>query len=317
METLADEVDMGELLDWKWYEKRVTSIFKKIKGAKVEHNVEERGQDTHRRRQIDIRIQIPLEVDLGEGFAFGIPVKIIVDCKYRNRRIGIAEVDEVAGLKDDVRAHLAIIVTPKGISEGARNRAKAVGVRPVVITTDLMAITEGIRQHKFEYVQCLLCEYTGKEEYSPPELSWQNDVEGHCIWCNGLHIRCPECYEVFAITEVEYDVAIKCPSDCGAIFFVKMPWTKDDPYVGLEVFMALDVMLLSAAYSKSSKRLTPNEVERLVEKTRWQHWGEASPTISLTELGYMEYKDDDNLYLTDEGQDRAKYITDAVYPLCY
>jgi hypothetical protein len=122
---------------------------------------------------------------------------------------------------------------------------------------------------------------------------------------------------VFAICETEYGRAIKCPSDCGAMFFVEAARAKDDYYERLEVFVALDAMLLTAAYSKSSKRLTPNEVSRLVEKTRWQHWGEAPATIGVTEFDYMEYREDNNLYLTARGEYWAKHIAVADYPLCY
>ena len=286
-----------------------------MKAAEVEYDVNEIGQDSHRPRQIDIRIQLPLRVDLGEGFAFTIPVKIIVDCKSRKRPISIAIVDEVAGMKDDVRAHLAIIVTPKGVTGGADERAKAVGVRTITATTDLIAVAEGFRDSK--YVQCLLCEYTGREDYSPPEVYWRSKVQGYCNRCAGVHVRCPECHEVFAICETEYDRAIKCPSDCGAVFVVEPPRTKDDLYENLEVFAALDAMFLTTAYCKSSKRLTPNEVQRLVNKTRWQHWGEARATIGVTELDYMEYREDNNLYLTTKGEEWARCIAAADYPMCY
>jgi len=197
-------------LNWQWYEKRITEIFGNLKGAKVEHNVQEIGQDTHTPRQIDIRIIVPLTVNLGEDFSFDVPVKMIVDCKARKRPIDVTVIDEVAGLKDDVRAHLAIVVTPKGISQPARERAKAVGVHPIIVTLDLIAVVQ--RFPLPEFTGCLICEYTDEEDHSPPEVQWQSDIEGHCDWCDGLHIRCPECYEIFAIHEVEYEQAIKCPS---------------------------------------------------------------------------------------------------------
>jgi hypothetical protein len=306
-------LDLG--LGWKWYEKRIAGIFRRIKGAEVKSNVYEMGQDTHKRRQIDIRIQVPLKVNLGEGFVLTIPVKIVVDCKKRKRPIDIRVVDAVEGLRDDLRAHLAIIVTPKGVSDGAMNRAKAVAVRPIVITTDLIAVAEGFRE--YEFVPCSICEYTGNEEYPQPEISWRSKVEGYCDWCGGLHVRCPDCYEIFGISEAEYDQAIKCPSDCGAIFFARSRRGKDEPPATLESFPRLDAMLLTVAYHKSTKRLTPNEVKKLVRMTRWQHWGEAPATIGVTESGYMEYGRDDNLYLTAEGKEWAKLIDSAVYPICY
>ncbi len=300
---------------WKWYEKRITEIFGRVKDCKVEPNATESGQDSKTERQIDIRITVPLTIDLGDGFSLDIPVKIIVDCKDRKRAIDVHVVDEVAGLKDDVRAHLGIIVTPHGISKAAKERAKAVGIRPIVVTTDLIAIASPFPEGNF--TACRLCEYTGKEEYPPPEVSWRSPVEGYCDWCNGLHFRCPECYEIFAITEAQYDQAIKCPYDCGSVFFAASARTKDSPVVDVEVLVALDATLLTAAYSKSTKRLTPGEVERIIERTRWQHWGEGSATIGVTEFGYMEYGDDDNLYLTEDGEEWARLITEAVYPTCY
>jgi len=290
---------------WKWYEKRITEIFGRVNGGKVEPNVTEMGQDSKTKRQIDIRITVPLAIDLGEGFSLDIPVKIIVDCKDHKRAIGLNVVGEVAELKEDVRAHLGIIVTPHGISKAAKERAKTVGIRPIVVTTDLIATASPFPEGG--YTKCRLCEYTGKEEHPPPVVSWQSPVEGYCDWCNGLHFRCPECGIVFAVTEAEYDKVIKCPYECGSIFFPE----------NLEVIIALDAMLLTAAYYKPTKRLTPREIDKIVKRTRWQHWGEASPTIGVTEFDYMQYGDDDNLYLTNEGEKLAKSIIDAVYPICY
>lgn len=300
---------------WKWYEKRITEIFGRVKGGEVEPNVTEPGQDTKTKRQIDIRITVSLKIDLGEGFSLEIPVKIIVDCKDRKRAIDVHVVDEVAGLKDDVRAHLGLIVTPHGISRAARERAKAVGIRPIVVTNDLIAVASPFPQG--EFTKCHLCEYTGNEEYPPPEVSWQSPVEGRCDWCNGLHVRCPECGIVFAISEAEYDTPIKCPYDCGTVFFAGAAHTKDSTHGDLKLLIALDATLLTSAYSKSTKRLTPGEVERIVQRTRWQHWGEGSATMGVTEFGYMEYKDDDNLYLTTEGEEWARLIAEAAYPTCF
>lgn len=299
-------------MHWKWYEQRITEFFKKVRGAVVKPNVLENGQDTHTKRQIDILIQVPLKIDLGNGFNIDIPVKIIVDCKDRKRPVDVTVVDEVAGLKDDVRAHLGVIVTPTGISEAAKERAKATGIRPLVVTGDLIAMT-----HPFsDYTDCLLCEYNGDEEYSQPEVFWHG-VEGRCDWCNGIHFRCPDCGAIFAVTEGEYGKALKCPENCGAVFYVDYSHHKDEPHEIIEVFISLDAELITKAYAKTSKRLTPNEVSRLVDKTRWQHWGEASPTIGVTESGNMEYRDDDNLYLTSQGEKWAKIIMQADYPICY
>jgi len=299
---------------WKWYEDRITDIFRRLKGATVEPDIQEMGQTTQRLRQIDILITVPLSVDLGSGFRFIIPVKIVVECKERKRAIGISVIDEVAGLKDDVRAHLAIVVAPKGVSEGAIQRAKAVGVRPIVITKDLITVVHRFRHSKNG--RCLICEYDGGESSPPAEVGWRSEVEGYCDWCNGLHVRCPDCHEVFGIHEVEYGQALRCPGDCGAIFFVEPSRAKDST-AELKVILALDAELITSAYSKSTKRLTPKEVERLINRTRWQHWTVDRATIGVTESGYMDYGDHNNLYLTKEGEEWAKHIAQAEYPTCY
>ncbi len=48
--------------------------------------------------------------------------------------LDIKDIEEIIGLKEDVQANLAIVVTPMGVSEGARERAKADGVFPLTVT---------------------------------------------------------------------------------------------------------------------------------------------------------------------------------------
>ena len=84
------------------------------------------------------------------------------------------------------------------------------------------------------------------------------------------------------------------------MFAVSMSDPKD-PYEDVTVYDALETALLTRAYRKSTRRLTSGEAARIVGRTRWQHWGVASPTFGVTEAGLMDWGEDGCLHLTDEG----------------
>lgn len=270
----------------------------------MDEDVCEVGQHSGRERQLDVRVMLSPKIDLGRGFGIEVPVKIIVDAKAHGRSLDIPAIEKVIGLKEDVRANLAIVVTPKGMSEGAMKRAQASGVYPIVVTGDLIALMGGLKLP--EFTPCDMCEYGLEDDYSPPEVFWRSDVEGYCKWCNTLHVRCPDCLEIFAIPETSYDVGVRCATECGAIFRVSWRGDPKDQETALEVFDALSAALLLAAFRKSTGRLTSREVSRMVSRTRWQHWDVASPTINLTEEGLMEWGDDGCLYLTPQGRETVQ-----------
>lgn len=282
-------MDSIELRYWKWYETRIADLFRRVKGAVVEANVKEIGQRSGTQRQIDIRVSLSLDINLGRGFSISIPIKIMIDCKAHNTVLDIKEIEEIIAFKEDVQANLAIVVSPKGVSDGALERAKADGVYPITVTGDLIAL-----MHRLELPEkgCLICE-TGF-------VSWRNELEGYCDYCNGLHVRCPDCYEVIGIPSTQFDVGVQCGAQCGTVF--KVTYNPKEMIHHTEVYDTLDCMLLTASYRKSTKRLTQLQVKKIVGQTRWQHWGEASPTIDLTELGLMKWEDDGCLHITEEGE---------------
>ena len=290
----------SERSHWAWYQARVAALFRLVPGAVVNEDVHEVGQDSGERRQLDVLVTLTLGIDLGKGFGIEVPIKIVVDAKAHDRALDIPAIDKVIGLRQDVRANLAIVVTPKGVSKGAMKRAKAGGVYPIVVTGDFIALMGGLKLP--EYTPCGMCEYGLEDDYSPPEVSWRSDIEGYCNWCNTLHVRCPDCLEIFAIPETQYDMGIRCATECGAIFRVSRRGDPKDQEIALEVFDGLSAGLLLAAFHKSTARLTSREVSRVISGTRWQHWDAASPTINLTEEGLMQWGEDECLHLTSEGR---------------
>jgi len=283
---------------WKWYQKRVADLFRKIKGAVVDEDVTEVGQDSGVPRQLDVRVQLPLKIDVGQGFEIEVPVKIIVDAKAHSRPLDVKDIEEIAGLKDDVRANLAVAVTPEGVSEGGRQRGRALGVYPTTVTGDLLALLEAFEDSS----SCLICEYDAEnDDRPPPWVNWHDKLKGFCYRCSSLHVRCPDCLEIMGIEEGQHGVGVQCGGGCGAVFVVTM-YDPHDPVEDVTVYDALNASLLTTAYAKSTRRLTSKEVDRLVARTRWQHWAVASPTIGLTEEGLMQWEEDGCLHLTDDGR---------------
>ena len=187
----------SELRRWRWYQSRVAALFSRVKSAVVEEDVHEVGLQSSERRQLDVRVTLTPQIDLGRGFVIEVPIKIVVDAKDYGRALDIPAIERLIGLKDDVAANLLIVVTPKGVSRGAMKRARAGGVYPMAVTDDLLALIAELRLP--EYTSCKICEYGPEDDRSPSEILWTSDVEGHCTWCNTIHVRCPDCFEIFAV----------------------------------------------------------------------------------------------------------------------
>jgi len=288
---------------WRWYESRTAELFKRVKGAQVEENVRETGVGSGQCRQIDVRVMMPVEVTLLEQFTISVPIKLIVDCKHYNRRLGLKTLGEIAELKDDVQAQLAIAVSPLGVTKGAGKRAPSLGVYPMAVTDDLLALLGSFRS----VVSCLMDMCFGSVYLGKPQL------EGTCIRCGTLHVRCRDCFVVFAIPDPD-GTPLACPGECGAVCVADYDGREDATMV--RFYDVLDTRLLRAAHRKSNRRLTARQVNQVVRSTRWQYWTVASPTIGLTEESLMEWEND-NLCLTSEGARVVQNVLDRAEPVLW
>ncbi len=285
---------------WRWYEDRIAQLFKRVKHAQVEVNVRETGVRSGESRQIDVRVIMPVEVTLLEQFTISVPIKLIVDCKHYNRRLGLKTLGEIAELKDDVQGHLAIAVSPLGVTRGAEKRAPSLSVYPMVVTNDLLALLGSFRSE----VSCLMDGCFGSASLGRSQL------QGTCFHCGTLHVRCPDCLAVFAIPEPD-GIPLACSEDCGAVCVAAYDAREDAMEV--RFYDMLDTRLLRAAHRKSNRRLTARQVTQAIESTRWQYWTVTSPTIGLTEEGLMEWEND-NLCLTSEGARVVQDVLDRAEP---
>lgn len=284
---------------WRWYESRIAELFKRVKGAEVRENVRETGVQSGRSRQIDVRVIMPVEVTLQEYFTIPVPMKLIVDCKHYSKRLGLKTLGEIAELKDDVQAQLAIAVTPLGVTRPAKKRAPSLGVYPMAVTHDLLALLGSFRSE----VGCLMDGCWGIVHWD--SYCGQPEVTNTCISCGTLHIRCRDCFAVFAIPEAD-GTPLACPTECGAVYLAS--YDAKEGGLDVESYDMLDTRLLKAAHRKRNRCLTMRQVDRIVESTRWQYWTVDSPTINLTEEGLME-GENGGLRLTNEG---AKVVEEAL-----
>jgi hypothetical protein len=101
--------------DWGDYEKQVFEEFKvHLPEARIRRNVRIKGRFSKRRRQIDILIS--------EATPTG-RLKTVVDTKCFKRKVDVKAVDALAGFVEDVRANRGMLITGRGYTKAALNRA--------------------------------------------------------------------------------------------------------------------------------------------------------------------------------------------------
>jgi hypothetical protein len=310
MRTLLDSINLTQQethVDYLWqlYERQAENLFKLIPNAKVERDAREEGLISKRRRQLDIRITFPIRIEISEYFEIEVPVKIIADCKHYKRAIDITTLGKIIALKDDVRADLAIVVTPHGIADSARVLAKNSHVFPLTLTSDLMTQVHG-RDYE---VTCLTCEgfpnyvYWATYGLDKPPLPPR---EGNCEYCGALHICCPDCLTIFSFENNSSSI-LKCPQDCGAVFVFTQVERKSPDMRLDRTYDSLESTILLELNQRKTKRMTKGRVNAIISATKWQFWTVDSPLFVLTEDDLVEWRGD-HLHLTRDGQEIVDHV---------
>jgi len=102
-------------MSWKEYEIYITRHLKRLfPETDIQHDVRREGLISRTKRQIDILI---------EGRVAGFDLKIIVDCKYFNKKVDVKDVESFLSFLQDLKASKGILITNNGYSEAAYNRA--------------------------------------------------------------------------------------------------------------------------------------------------------------------------------------------------
>lgn len=102
-------------MNWREYEKEIHRYFTvSYPETLIKYDQKLLGKYSKVERQIDILI---------EGNIAGFALKIIVDCKYFSKTIDVKEVETFCSMVEDVDANQGVLITKKGFSPAAINRA--------------------------------------------------------------------------------------------------------------------------------------------------------------------------------------------------
>lgn len=102
-------------MNWKKYEKEIYEYFSNnYSGASIKHDVKIYGRYSKKDRQVDILI---------EDEVTDYPIKIAVDVKNFSRNVNVKCVESFISMLEDIDVHQGLLITNKGFSEAAINRA--------------------------------------------------------------------------------------------------------------------------------------------------------------------------------------------------
>lgn len=103
------------MTDWKDYEREIFQEFRQAyPSAKITRNAKLLGKFSKVEREIDVLIE-----EQASDFSF----RIVVDAKYRGRKLDVSDVEAFIGLTRDVEAHTGVMVALEGYTPAAVNRA--------------------------------------------------------------------------------------------------------------------------------------------------------------------------------------------------
>jgi hypothetical protein len=102
-------------MDWKQYEKEIVDHFRaEYADATIIHNAKVQGRFSKVERQIDLLI---------EGEMADFRFRVVVDSKYRDKKIDVNDVESFIGMVRDVEADRGVMISSEGYSSAAINRA--------------------------------------------------------------------------------------------------------------------------------------------------------------------------------------------------
>jgi hypothetical protein len=207
---------MRPLRDWELYEDRIfAKLRREFRGCTFTKDAHVTGYFSNVPRQIDILI---------EGKLAGRSISGVVECKLFSSKVDVKDVEAFLGFLDDVRGHVGIMITNRGYSAAARNRAEVRDVKLDVITLDEL---EG---YHLDWVECRVCRVCVTGENDDPRLIWFSapygaNVDGawvvvepgRCDWCQAVHIRCWVCGEITGLDDVDLGEPTPCAGECGLV----------------------------------------------------------------------------------------------------
>lgn len=102
-------------MNWKEYEEEIFENFKSAyPNTKISYNQKIVGRYSKTERQIDVLI---------EGRIAGKNIRLVIDGKYYSKNVDVKAVDSFISMVEDIDAAQGILITSKGYSDAAINRA--------------------------------------------------------------------------------------------------------------------------------------------------------------------------------------------------
>jgi Restriction endonuclease len=104
-------------MDWKKYEAEIEAYFREeYPTARIRTNARLPGKLSKTKRQIDLLIDEEI---------VGFSLRLIIDAKYRNKKLDVKDVEEFSGMVRDVGADKGILICTEGYTDAAIQRAYA------------------------------------------------------------------------------------------------------------------------------------------------------------------------------------------------
>ena len=117
-----------KFMDWKEYQYITAELLERAERiGKIDKNVLLPDKSSGRKRQIDALLEVKTK---------GRIIKIVIDAKYRKRKININDVGIVSELIDAVGADRGVIICPNGWSSYAKDRSKELGLDLKLVTIE-------------------------------------------------------------------------------------------------------------------------------------------------------------------------------------
>lgn len=209
--------------EWRQYELDVWETLRALDPrAHVEHDVRIPGEISGSERQIDV---------LAEKAVVGQQHRVVIECKFYKRKLGIGKVDEFIGKLLDVGAESGILYGFSGVTEPAWRRAEnarspRVSIRDLVEATSPMRefalqSEPGLAPHSWadEINQALgfgRCDNPTCFEDEVTLSEWPGgEMAGYCVSCGTFVVLCTECEATLSA-----DIGENTCFSCGAKYEV-------------------------------------------------------------------------------------------------
>lgn len=174
-------------MTWQEYQLATSKFYEKFESfGKISHNILIPDRLTGQNRQVDV---------WGEVYVGGHIITMLIDAKFRKRKLDIKDVEEVESLGRAVRANKIAIVTSHGWTESAENYAHFSSIDLRILAPeealDLILEDKWFMCYNCED-ECVIMDSDGViyQEDSGLFFIWYS---GKCRSCRDIYFHCPAC----------------------------------------------------------------------------------------------------------------------------